>query len=273
MTRSLVEQKFAAAAKGYATSAVHAKGESLARVVALTRPEPHWQVLDVATGAGHMALALAPHVARVVASDLTPEMLDEARALAADRGLVNVETVRAEAERLPFPDAAFDLVTSRIAPHHFRDVGAFVREAARVLRPAGIFALVDNVGPDMELIEGASATEIALADRAYIAFEKVRDPSHNRALSLPEWRAVVAASGLVVTHEERLTKTIELDSWARRIGADDNTIAALTYFLEHPHPVLGAFLAPRRSGSSFTFTLHEGIVIAAKPAAPAMHAG
>jgi len=79
MTKSLVQQQFGAHAATYVTSAVHAKGASLARVVELVAPRPDWHALDVATGAGHMALAFAPYVTRVVASDITPEMLEERR--------------------------------------------------------------------------------------------------------------------------------------------------------------------------------------------------
>ena len=144
MAGSLVQQKFGAAAADYATSTVHAKGESLARLVELVGPQRHWRVLDVATGAGHTALALAPHVARVVASDITDEMLAEAAMLAAQRGLANVETVHADAAALPFADQSFDLVTCRLAAHHFPDPAAFIAESWRVLKPGGIFALVDN---------------------------------------------------------------------------------------------------------------------------------
>ena len=95
-------------------------------------PQPDWHVLDVATGAGHTALAFAPLVARVVASDITGEMLAEAAKLAGARGLANVETAHAEAGNLPFPDASFDLVTCRLAAHHFPAPAAFVaRSQAR----------------------------------------------------------------------------------------------------------------------------------------------
>ena len=77
MTKSLVQQQFGAHAAAYATSVVHAKGASLGRLVELVKPESHWQALDIATGAGHTAAAFAPHVARVIASDITDEMLDE----------------------------------------------------------------------------------------------------------------------------------------------------------------------------------------------------
>ena len=119
MSSSLVQKQFGAAAADYAASAVHASGPSLGRLVALVDPQPDWHVLDVATGAGHTALTFAPLVARVVASDITGEMLAEATKLARARGLANVETAHAEAGSLPFPDASFDLVTCRLAAHHF----------------------------------------------------------------------------------------------------------------------------------------------------------
>lgn len=265
MPRSLVEQKFAAAAKGYVTSEVHAKGESLARLVELTAPAPDWRALDVATGAGHVALALAPRVAHVIAADLTQEMLDEAVTLAGTRGITNIEFVRAPAELLPFPEASFDLVTSRIAPHHFNDVEAFVREVARVLKPGGTFGLVDNVGPDRELLPGLSDAEISQADAEYTTFEKARDPSHNRALPLLEWLDLISRAGLAVKHSERLLKAIDLDTWARRMGADRTMLARLVRILDDPSPALAAFLEPANEAGKRGFTLHEGLVVASKP--------
>ena len=73
--KSLAQQRFGRAAADYATSEVYAKGASLQRLVELTEPKSHWRVLDVATGAGHTALAFAPHVAKVTATDITEEML------------------------------------------------------------------------------------------------------------------------------------------------------------------------------------------------------
>src|SRR5215510_2475389 len=134
---SLVQQKFGAAAADYATSTVHARGETLSRLVELVKPQRSWRVLDVATGAGHTALAFAPHVAKVTATDVTDEMLAEARKLAKARGVANVRTLHARAEDLPFPDASFDLVVCRLAAHHFDNVALFASEAFRVLMPEG----------------------------------------------------------------------------------------------------------------------------------------
>ena len=128
MNKSLVQQQFGSHAAAYATSTVHAKGASLNRLVELVKPGTHWQALDIATGAGHTAAAFAPHVARVIASDITDEMLDEARKLAAGQGARQHGDGSADAEALPFEDGHFDLVTCRIAPHHFPDIPTFVGE-------------------------------------------------------------------------------------------------------------------------------------------------
>jgi ubiquinone/menaquinone biosynthesis C-methylase UbiE len=266
MSKSLVQQQFGAHAAAYATSTVHAKGASLARLVELVKPERHWQMLDIATGAGHTAAAFAPHVARAVASDITQEMLAEARKLAASKGLANMEAVSADAEALPFGDAEFDLVTSRIAPHHFPDIPTFVSEVWRVLKPGGTFALVDNIAPDTESTPGFSNVELRDASLTYNAFEKIRDPSHGRCLGMAEWSEVITDTGFALTHKERIGKDMEFQPWAERLGASVATIERLRAMLTEAAPALKAFLRPRLEDDSLWFTLDEAILIARKPA-------
>src|SRR5215469_14842436 len=86
---TLVQEQFGKNAAGYLTSKPHAQGKSLDRLVALTKPQPGWRVLDVATGGGHVAYAFAPHVARVWATDITPEMVDQVGREAAKKGFAN----------------------------------------------------------------------------------------------------------------------------------------------------------------------------------------
>ena len=176
MNKSLVQEEFGKTAASYLTSKPHALGKSLERLVTLTSPQKSWHVLDVATGGGHVAYVFAPHVARVWATDITQEMLDLVKAEAQKRGLSNVRTAYAKAEAMPFEDASFDLVTCRIAPHHFDSIPDFLGEVHRVLKPNGLFALVDNVVP-----EGSVGDYIN-------AFERFRDPSHLRAWTMQEWR-------------------------------------------------------------------------------------
>ncbi len=263
MASTLVQQKFGAAAADYAASAVHAKGPSLARLVALVAPKPEWRVLDVATGAGHTAIALAPHVAHVVASDITDEMLAQAAKLAADKGLANVETARADAVALPFADQSFDLVVCRLAAHHFPDPAAFVSECFRVLEPGGTLALVDNVSPDATMLPTATAAELAEAAAVFNAYEKLRDPSHARALTLSEWLQLMRSSGFGDTVQELLDQHIAFGPWTERMRCDAETARRLEAMLE-TEP-LHTFLKPRVTEEGPTFTLQEAIIVAHKP--------
>jgi ubiquinone/menaquinone biosynthesis C-methylase UbiE len=266
MSKDLVQQQFGAHAAAYATSTVHAKGASLGRLVELVKPQRHWRALDIATGAGHTAAAFAPHVAHVIASDLTEEMLQESAKLAKAKGFANMETARADAEALPFPDASFDLVTCRIAAHHFPDVPTFVAEAWRVLERDGIFALVDNISPDVESTPGYSSAELRDAALVYNAFEKIRDPSHGRCLGMAEWTEMLSDTGFVVLHKERLPKDMEFQPWAERMSSDAVTVERLRAMLTDATPALKAFLKPREEDGKLWFTLDEALILARKPA-------
>jgi ubiquinone/menaquinone biosynthesis C-methylase UbiE len=262
-SKSLAQERFGAFAESYATSRPHAKGGSLARLVELAAPQRSWKVLDIATGAGHVALALAPHVAQVVASDLTPQMLAVARGLAAERKIANMSFADVRAEALPFADATFDLVTCRIAPHHFEDVRGFVRESARVLREGGVFGLVDNVSPDPSMMKGDAATLAAVAIE-YNALEKRRDPSHVRALTLAEWRNLVAAAGLTERHVELLDKAMAFGPWADQQDVGESGKSDLKSMMLDGSPGLRAFIRPQQNNGDIDFTLTEAVIIAVK---------
>lgn len=249
MTKEQVRQRFGANAAAYATSRVHAKGASLARLVELVNPQADWQVLDVATAAGHTAFVFAPRVAQVIASDLTPEMLTVAAKLAAEKGITNVVFKEADAEALPFEDASFALVTCRIAPHHFPNVQQFINESARVLRPGGILAVVDNVVPVGEA--GGYVND----------FEKLRDPSHYRCLSLDEWVAGFQAAGFTVLNQETAWKEMTFNDWAVRMGATPETVAQLRELLLHGPKDAADFLQPHQTDDDIVFYLEEAIVI------------
>lgn len=258
--KSLVQQQFGPNAAKYATSRVHAKGASLARLVELTQPQPDWHVLDIATAAGHTAFAFAPHVAHVTATDLTPEMLTVAQNLAAERAITNVSFQPADAEALPFVNNQFDLVTCRIAPHHFPHVDRFIAESARVVKPGGLFAVVDNIAPGTPL-RGKKARALNAAGDYYNAFEKLRDPSHGRALPLHEWETGFTHAGFTLLTIETADKWMAFDPWARRLGiTEDNYTRLKAMLLQAPEKV-NEFLTPKITGARIDFRLTEAILI------------
>ena len=263
-TKSLVQRQFGANAAKYATSRPHAQGASLARLVEMVSPKAHWCGIDVATGAGHTAFAFAPHVAFVIASDLTVQMLHVGRGIAGERKLANVAFAVAQAESLPLGDASVDLVTCRIAPHHFVDVKQFVSEVRRVLRPGGVFGLVDNVSPDAQIIEGTKDA-LAVAADEYNAFEKLRDPSHVRCLTLDEWTKLIADSGLGIQEVELQDKPMVFQSWADQMQTSAATKDALRRMVFSGSPAFQAFMRPQPRDDDFAFTLVEGLIVAARP--------
>lgn len=250
MDKKTIQEQFGANAASYATSRVHAKGASLTRLVELVQPQPDWLVLDVASAAGHTAWAFAPHVRHVWSTDITSEMLDLARQQAAERGIENVTVEYADAGDLPYADASFQLVTCRIAPHHFPSVPNFIAEAVRVLAPGGLLAVVDNIVP-------------AGPAGAYVnAFEKLRDPSHGRCLSLDEWITAFHGAGLTLRHQEILDKSMDFNFWAQRHDATMQSY--LRAMLTEVAGPAADFLRPQQRGQSMTFHLQEGLIVGQK---------
>jgi ubiquinone/menaquinone biosynthesis C-methylase UbiE len=251
--RELVKQRFGTYAQNYVNSTDHAKGDSLDRLMAVVQPQAGWRALDVATGGGHTALAVARHVREVVATDLTAEMLSAAEAFIRGQGVENVRFREADATALPFDEGEFDLVTCRIAPHHFPDCAQFVREAARVLAPGGTAVVIDNVVP-----------EDAAAARHINAVERLRDPSHNWAYTRADWLGFFAAAGLEVRHEEIFRKVRDFDYWTGMMQVDTRTKLQLRVLIEQAPRAALAALAPEVVGAKLKFYLTELMVAGVK---------
>ena len=250
-SKALSKARYTRFADGYVTSETHAHGSDLERLLAIVQPQSHWIALDIATGGGHTALKFAPFVAQVIASDLTPRMLERARRfIVEERGIDNVRFEQADAENLPFETNRFDLATCRIAPHHFPDAQRFVNECARVLKPAGVFMLQDQVLPrDKE------------AARFVDQFERLRDPSHNRAYHEGEWQAMFARAGFIVEHSEHYLKRHDFIPWARRQGNDAAAIAALIQMLREAPLAAREWMDPQNWGGEKATFLNRHILL------------
>jgi SAM-dependent methyltransferase len=196
------KEQFGATAGNYVTSRSHARGKDLEALVDAAGNVETKRVLDIATGGGHTAIALAKLGAVVTASDITPEIIGAAKGNAESHG-VALEYVECAAESLPFAAGQFEIVSCRIAPHHFADPAAFVSEVARVLVSKGRFLMIDNISPEND----------RLADIANTV-ERRRDPSHVTTYSVSQWACYLAHAGLELNLFRRWTKRKIFHEWA-----------------------------------------------------------
>ncbi len=251
--KNRVQTQFGRSAELYVTSKSHAEGASLDILHYLIRPRAEWVTLDVATGAGHTALMLARHVKQVTAVDITPQMLATAARLAAERGLQNITTQLADAEQLPFADESFDLVTCRIAFHHFGRQQQALNEMARVLKVGGILGFTDTFGiDDPEL------------NKIYNRYEQLRDPSHVWSHSMLELVGMVQATGLKVECVQQFGKEFEFEDWTNRqkVSAEDKL--TLLEMMRTVPEQLREFFQPRWEDGTMYFTLREVVITARK---------
>jgi ubiquinone/menaquinone biosynthesis C-methylase UbiE len=183
------QEQFSKQSKRYGKGHILENIEDVSEALGFIRLPVKARVLDVACGAGHTGLHLASLGHEVTCADVSADMLARTRENAAARGLT-IETRQQTAESMPYPDPAFDLVTCRVAPHHFSSPALFVREAARVLRPSGWLLVIDGTIPDSEPEAGEWLNRV----------EKLRDPSHVRLIAPGEWCQFCENAGLKVAH-------------------------------------------------------------------------
>jgi ubiquinone/menaquinone biosynthesis C-methylase UbiE len=243
--KAQVQDYFARTAESYVASFSHRTGDDLKRLIELGEWNPQQQALDIATGGGHTALAVAPHVARVVVTDLTPRMLEKAREFLLAQGVTNAGFQAADAEHLPFADASFDRVTCRLAAHHFPNVAQSVKEVARVLKRGGLYLLIDCMAPDDQELDTFDNT-----------VEKWRDPSHGRSCTPEEWRAFFMQAGLLVEHVEFFRKIYEYDDWTTRSRMPADEKARLARFILESSPRIQSYfeVVQRAGGQLDNFT-------------------
>jgi SAM-dependent methyltransferase len=182
---SLIRDQFTRQATPFSTAAPITDAAALRLIIEAAAPRPQDRLLDVACGGGIVVCAFAPHVKEATGIDMTPAMLDRARRLAAEKGLTNVAWREGDVSALPFADGEFDIVVTRFAVHHFPDPAAVMREMARVCAPGGRIIVVDTC---------ASSDPMKAAQ--FNRLEKLRDPSHVRALPLGELQGLFRDAGL-----------------------------------------------------------------------------
>ncbi len=205
-----VRDQFSQQAGEYAVSDAHSSGESLEILERLAAETRHRWAVDVATGAGFTAFAVAPYADRVLATDIAPGMIKVTSETAIEKGLDNLSAVFTAAESLPFRDGSIDLLTCRTAPHHFHRLDDAMREFARVISPGGALLLADScTSEDLEAAAWQQDMEIR------------RDPTHVRNLPPSEWRSLVESVGLTINFETIARVEMTFDAWTQRSGTPD----------------------------------------------------
>jgi SAM-dependent methyltransferase len=245
-----VLHQFDPRATAYLHSAVHAVGPDLDAARPLLAPHlpDGAHALDVGCGGGHMAFLLAALGAHTVASDPSPQMLAAVQGEATRRGLSRLRTREAAAGRLSFDAASFDVVATRYSAHHWTCLRPGLAEMRRVLKPGGRLLVIDVLGQDS-----------ALVDTHFQTLELLRDRSHVRNRSAPQWRAALAEQGFEVEHAADWPLRLDFASWVERMQTPPAKIAMLrTLQLEAPAEVQQA-LAIERDGS---FTARTGLFVA-----------
>jgi ubiquinone/menaquinone biosynthesis C-methylase UbiE len=248
----VVQREFAAQAAGFEDPRyVFADERILDWILSHVPVEPHFIVLDVAAGAGHLARAIAPRAHHVIAFDLTPEMLATGKAAADAAGISNLVFERGDAASLPYLDDSFDLVVSRFAVHHFAEPERQISEMVRVCRPGGRVAIIDLVTADPVL--GERHNEL----------ERLRDPSHTTAVAPDRMVGLIESSGAVLEHEVSTDQELDVGRWFAQAGTEPEAAseirAALEAELEGGTPT---GMRPVRGDGKLRFTQRWAIFVA-----------
>ncbi len=212
-SQRLNQERFGQTAEQFATSSVIQKSSQVDSLLDVAVPSREDLLLDVACGPGRLLATFAPRVRWAVGVDLTPEMLGLARRQPIGGGARPLGLARGEAERLPFCDGAFTLVTTTLAIHHFGDPRRVVAEMVRVCRRGGRIGVGDLVGPSDD-------AKRALAN----AIERLRDPSHVEVLSPDGLEGLLTSFGLVVTGRTSGSLARELEEWCRVAGTPTEVV-------------------------------------------------
>lgn len=206
-----VKKNFGKRASDYRYSSTHGNPIDLERMIKLLNPPSDSLALDVATGGGHTAITLAGYAKKVIAIDITLEMLDEAKDASRQKGINNIEFRAEDVHNLNIPDSQFDIVASRFAVHHFSDVKRALQEMCRVLKHGGKLYILD-----------CSVTDGDEAEKEINRMELLRDSSHQCSYSPRLWKQLLDELPLRTEHTVLYKEQYNLPQWFNRMGTDQN---------------------------------------------------
>ena len=212
MSEDTIKQ-FSKTSINYSKDILFSHGKDLDMIIKFVKPKKSMNVLDIATGAGHVAIKLSQYVKCVEAIDITPKMIQEAEKNIKSQNITNIKTKVMKADQLLFDKEHFDLITCRYAPHHFHNITKFLSEVYRVLKYNGMFVLIDIVSlPDYFL------------DEFINKINKMRDPTHIRSYTKNEWLSMILKSKLKVIDVKGFRNEYNLEDWLKRAETNEDKI-------------------------------------------------
>ncbi len=250
--RETVQKQFTKTADAFSKYAVRDTPEVVAEKVEFAKPQPADLALDVACGPGAYALALAPRVRFVRGIDVTEEMIRQARAFQAEKQIVNAAFDCGEAEALPYPDAAFDLVSCQMSLHHLPKPELALGEMARVTKPEGRILVIDALSPEMD-------AKHVLHNR----IEALRDPSHTESLRLTTFLKMFEECGLEILRQALKRRQRSFNHWMLRAGLEPKhkRYQEARTLLEDSIPGDRAGYSPVVEEEDVLITHHEGMFL------------
>ncbi|MCS4533258.1 class I SAM-dependent methyltransferase [Neisseria montereyensis] len=212
----LIDKQFGSQASLYLQSNVHASGQEFALMAQQVEQFQQPTILDLGCGAGHVSFNVAPLAQKVIAYDLSKDMLNLVAKTAKEKGLNNIAIEKGIAESLPFAEDSFDMVISRFSAHHWQDVPQALKEVRRVCKPDAKVMIVDVMSPANPLYDSFLQT-----------IEMLRDTSHVRDYSAAQWQAMFAYAGLEIQSMQTRKLVLDFASWITRMRTPDHFVTSI----------------------------------------------
>jgi ubiquinone/menaquinone biosynthesis C-methylase UbiE len=241
---AVVNSQFGPRAQSYVDSPLHSSGPDLDALAGILQAASPVRALDVGTGGGHVAYLMAGYAEFVTATDLSSDMVAVVARTARERGLDNVQVSMAPVEQLPFDNAWFDFVASRLSAHHWTDLDASLREIRRVVKHGAPVVFIDAFSPSRVLL-----------DTHLQAVELLRDMSHVRDYTTAEWHAALSRAGFSVCTYKAWRLRLEFSSWISRMQTPRDNVRAIRALQAAAAEETGSYFAIEPDGS-FMLDVH-----------------